>query len=129
MGHQPVIPVSPHPLAWEVLLPAAGDPQTLAAIREEVGRGTAQLWKVAGTRKPAYVVTRLEAAPTGPELVLVLGAGENLDAVAVWADQMAEAHGWTLRTHVKRPGMVRMYERHGWYVAEQILRKTDHGRQ
>ena len=115
-------------LAWEILLPAAGDGHTLAAIREDVANGEAQLWRVTNQRKPAYVVTRVEQAPHGPELVLVLGAGSGLDTVARWADEVARVNGWTLRTHVSRPGMVRMYQRHGWHVAETVLRKTDHGR-
>lgn len=125
---EPITPAPDTALAWEILAPAAGDRDTLAATRQEVAEGTAQLWRVNTTEKPGFVVTRLEQAPHGLELVIVMLAGAGVEAVAQWARDLAEGNGWSVRAHCRRPAMARICKRHGWHESETVMRYTHHGR-
>ena len=93
-------------------------------IRREVQIGRSQLWHCSRNRKHGYVVTRLEQRESGREWVLVAGVGKGFHEFVPFFIAAAAQVGLPLRAHVSRPGLVRMYARHGFRVSEQVVRKT-----
>lgn len=91
--------------------------------RADVDAGTAQLWHIAGDAN-GYLLTRVETYANGEdELVLVAGAGTNCRPLIAWAMKLAEQHGIrSIRTHIKRRGLQRIYESFGWELAERVMR-------
>lgn len=100
--------------AEAVLMPAAyGD---MPAVRAEVVQGLAVLWRVTGCSN-GYLVTRQEEN----ELVLVLGAGTNSRPLLRHVLEQAKAAGLTVRTHIRREGLKRIYERMGFSLREYVM--------
>lgn len=97
----------------ELMRAAHGD---MAAIRADVESGAAVLWQGAGS-SPGWIVTREE----GDELVIVAGVGRNARPVLEFIRDQAAAAGMTVRTHIKRPGLQRMYERLGFTERERVM--------
>ena len=114
--------------AERALLPAAGCARHLEAIKADVKNDrTTELYRVTGT-SAGWLVLRLEGTPLDElELVIVLGAGKGAAAVIPIIQSYAKRLGATVRTHVTRAGLVRMYEAHGFQRAEIVLkwRPTD----
>ena len=95
---------------------AGGD---LDEIRQEVQQGIAQLWECRKDDQPkAWVVTRKD-----PDAwVIVLGEGAGFfDFMPLFVSHAREA-GVSLRTHVKRRGLIRMWERLGLHLDHYVLR-------
>lgn len=91
----------------------------LATIRQEVRQGLAQLWECRKDDQPtAWVVTRKD-----PDAwVIVLGEGAGFfDFMPLFVSH-ARAQGWPLRTHVKRRGLIRMWQRLGLHLDHYVLR-------
>lgn len=100
--------------AETLLMPAAyGD---MPVVRAEVLRGVSVLWQVSGC-SVGYLVTRQE----GNELVLVLGAGTNSRPLLRHVLERAKAAGLTVRTHIRREGLKRIYERLGFSLREYVM--------
>lgn len=100
--------------AERVLAPAAfGD---MDWIRAEVLEGIADLWQLGGSAA-GFLVTRQE----GGELVLVAGAGRNAAGVIRHCLGLARANGLTVRAHIRRAGMKRIYERAGFRLREVVM--------
>jgi len=95
---------------------ARGD---LEIIRDQVQRGVAMLWKCHSEKSEGYVVTRLDP---GPEFVIVAAAGSGFFEFAPEFLKIARQQGVTVRTHVQRKGLIRMWNRLGLNVDEYILR-------
>lgn len=91
----------------------------MALIRAEVQSGVSKLWRCEG-EGAAWVVTRHE--PEVNELVMVLGEGSGFHEFAPLFVEQARKHGLTVRAHVKRRGMVRMWQRYGVGLDEYVLR-------
>lgn len=100
--------------AERILEPAAfGD---MPIIRAEVLKGSADLWRLGGAAG-GFLVTRQEDG----ELVLVAGAGHNAAGVIRHCLAIARAHGLTVRAHIRRAGMKRIYERAGFRLRELVM--------
>lgn len=115
------------PLASKALARARASKGDLEQWRQEVERGEAQLWRIDG-EAVGYLLTRVERYHNGEdELVLVAGAGTNCRPLIAWAMQLAATHGVrSIRTHITRPGLQRIYENLGWHLAERVMR-FEHG--
>lgn len=108
--------------AAAALLGAAGDLDTLEEIAQEARQGLAQVWRVDTDEAQGWVVTRVEMRPDGPlELVVVLGAGHGARSIIPWFKHLAVSHDLPrIRTHIKRRGLRRLYEREGFRVDHEI---------
>ena len=102
------------------LVKSAGD--DLDIIKHQVINKQAQLWECRNDKNHAYIVTRVEETGTGNELVLVLGEGSGFMDFAPAFVEAAKNKGMTIRTHVKRPGMIRLWSRLGLTINEYVLR-------
>lgn len=99
----------------------------LQAYQQDVTAGTAQLWRIPG-EPVSYVVTRVERDSAGTlELVIVAGAGQNAAATISWFTGLARREGIpSIRAHINRPGLTRIFERQGYTLDEWIMRaRTD----
>lgn len=100
--------------AETALMPAAfGD---MPIIKAEVLQGDSDLWRAGGV-SDGWVVTRQEPG----ELVIVLGAGRNCLPVIRHITARAKAAGLTVRTHIRRRGLQRIYERAGFTARELVM--------
>lgn len=120
--------------AGSVLLPAAGDKETLEFIRREVESGCADLLHFNNDVR-GYAVVRAVRNEAGKELVLVLGAGAGAAAFIKRMVSFATKKGFdSIRSHVRRAGLIRLYEKAGFLNVGrdndgyQIMRRQD-GRQ
>lgn len=91
----------------------------LATIKQEVRQGIGQLWECRKNDRPeAWVVTRKD----DDAWVIVLGEGRGFfDYMPLFVDHARE-RGLSLRTHVKRRGLIRMWERLGLHLDHYVLR-------
>lgn len=113
------VPWSQH--AEENLLVAAGNETELAVIRGDVESGIAVLF-----RHPidGYLVVRVDECTEYKELVIVAGQGRNFKKYIPIFESMARLAGASkIRTHVARKGLLRMYEREGYKIAQHVLVK------
>lgn len=94
---------------------ARGD---LAVIEAEVIQGVSDLWQWEHDQGKGVMVTRQEPR----ELVIVVGAGTGSAPVIDHVTRRALAAGLSLRTHIQRPGLRRIYERAGWGLDELVMR-------
>lgn len=90
----------------------------LAAIRGEVNAGISKLWRCRSATAAGWIVTREEPG----ELVIVCGEGSGFFEFAPWFVERARAAGLTIRTHVQRPGLIRMWRRLGVNFDHYVLR-------
>lgn len=95
---------------------ARGD---LEIIKNQVQSGVAQLWHCQSEKHDAYVVTRIDP---GPELVIVAGEGSGFMAFVPDFVAVARRSNATIRTHVQRRGLIRMWARFGLKLDEYVLR-------
>lgn len=113
--------------AGRFLATARATPADLAQWQEDVQAGTAQLWQFSGDFK-SYVLTRVEEYHGGQlEMVIVAGAGKNSREVIAWVTKLAKDHGIpTIRAHINRPGLCRIFQKQGYHLDEWVMRtKTD----
>lgn len=105
------------------LLPAAGSIQELERIRADVlNDRCTELYQVRGSAK-GWLVLRLEGNLLDElELVIVLGAGHGARLVIPLVKRYATTLGATVRTHITRPGLKRMYEAEGFHQAQIVMR-------
>lgn len=98
----------------------------LADIRAQVDEGRAQLWDCNDGEFGGYVVTRIDRTeqPRGAELVIVAGGGRGFRHFVPMFLEAAKQFELPVRAHVKRRGMVRLYERVGFQQSETIMRLT-----
>ncbi|MCG2581929.1 MAG: hypothetical protein KA296_13740 [Marinobacter sp.] len=109
--------------AETALLPAAGSVQELERTRADVlhDRCT-ELYQVRGSAE-GWLVLRLEGSLLDElELVIVLGAGHGTRAVIPLVKRYATRLGATIRTHITRAGLKRMYEAEGFHQAQIVMR-------
>lgn len=88
-------------------------------IRSEVERGIARLWECRSEASHAFIVTRVDDES---EVCIVAGEGSGFgdfipDFVKWWRSQ-----GYSIRVHVKRRGLMKMFERVGVTFDEYVLR-------
>jgi hypothetical protein len=87
----------------------------LGDVKREVLEGIAQLWECGdGTQIEMYAVTRVEKHSKGKEWVWLACAGRNFHRFASAGLMAAHGYGLSIRVHVRRPGMRRIYERLGF---------------
>ena len=100
----------------------------LVLWRQQLPRHLVQLWRVQGEAE-GWLLTRVDTLAEGTdELVLLAAAGVNARPVIRWARRLAADHGLaSIRTHIKRPGLQRLYEAEGWHLAERVMRISAHG--
>ena len=91
-------------------------------IAAEVAAGVSQLWRIVGN-SDGWLVTRTEPE----EFVIVAGAGKNALPVMAWATRQALAQGLSVRTHIQRQGLRRMYESLGFVADEIVIRVRPDG--
>lgn len=96
---------------------SAGD--DLEIIKSQVVGGVAKLWECKGEKHSMLVVTRVDP---GPELCIVLGEGSGMMEFAPYFLTVAKSKGMSVRTHVTRDGLVKMWNKLGLKVEEKILR-------
>jgi len=94
----------------------------LAFISEQVRSGVAQLWRCESSTGSGHVVTRVEQVSTGDELVIVCGEGTGAAEFGIQFFQEAKRQGMSVRTHVKRKGLVKIWENLGMSVDQIIMR-------
>lgn len=105
-----------NPEAARILAPAMGDDAD--EIQQEVDRGVSMLWHCRTATAQAWCVTRDE----GNDFVIVAGAGSGFFQFAPEFVSAAHRKGRVIRTHVKRPGLIRMWQRLGVQFDHYILR-------
>jgi len=116
-------------IAWDDnaalhLTKSAGD--DLAIIADEVKRGEAKLWRCKSGDKSGYMVTRLESNHTGDELVLVLGEGKGFDVMVGYLVDHVLKHKITLRVHVFKKALQRMFLKYGFQLINyQLINKNN----
>lgn len=89
-------------------------------IRREVNRGISALYKCADD---GYIVLRYERDQE--EVALVLGEGKNLKKWVPIVEELSRKWGAkTIRTHIQRPGIKRLYESLAWRQREIVMEKT-----
>lgn len=97
------------------LIVSAGD--YLDVIKAEVIAGESVLLRAA---PDGFFVARHEQDIN--EIVLVLGEGRNMKKWLPVFIEWAKAQGAaTIRTHIKRPALKRIYERAGWEQSEIVM--------
>lgn len=102
------------------LAPALG--ADIEIVREQVQTGDARLYRVQGY---GWIVLRVERAGTGPELVLVAGAGQGLRDVVPALVRLARDNGCnSVRAHVERPGMIRLMAGCGFEAVHTVMRAS-----
>ena len=105
------------PEAEAGLTVAAGD--DLGVIKSEVLAGVSRLWQCSSEGGGGYIVSRLDGLN---EICIVAGEGkgfyEFMPVFLKWCRQQ----GYTVRTHVKRKGLIKMWGRLGVTFDEYVLR-------
>ena len=99
------------------LVVAAGDDMEI--IRSEVQAGISTLWKCDSVSGGGYLVTRLEHED---EMCIVAGEGKGFFEFMPFFIKWCKQKGYSIRTHVKRRGLVRMWESLGITFDEYVLR-------
>ena len=113
-------------IAWsdtaeDGLIVSAGE--DMAIIKNQVLNGVAQLWEHNLNGTHGFIVTRLDVEGLGTELVLVLGEGSGLNEAVPLFKQVAIDLGIkSIRVHVKRKGLIRMFARHAFEIDTYVLR-------
>ena len=102
-------------------------------LRFEVENEISQLWKCESGGLFGYAITRIEQDENGNfELVLVAGTGSGLLYFADYFIQFADANEMTVRAHIVRKGLIRMFAKLNFTIAENrgyeiVLRRAKHG--
>ena len=119
---------------WDALRIPAGSQQALDEIKARYDSGQAVILAVDGDAS-GFIVLWAEIRPDNErEGVIALGIGTGAEAWAEQAPKIGLHQGWRfLRTHVSRPGLVRIYEKCGWVKSEkdnegQRIMRYDNGR-
>ena len=115
--------VSIRPVDWSAdaeagLALSLGD--DLPIIRAEIARGESVLWRCTAGEFDGYAVTRVEVQ--AGEAVMVACEGSGFDVFAPFIVRHFRNQGFRLRAHVKRRGMIRMWQRYGLHLNEFVLR-------
>lgn len=124
--------LQPAPVTWSQeagasLARARATAADLEAYRKDVNQGMAQLWRIPGD-PVSYVLTRVERDSAGAlEMVIVAGAGCNAADTIQWFTNLAKAERIpSIRAHINRPGLTRIFEQQGYTLDEWIMRaRTD----
>ncbi len=116
------MPISIREIEWgeaaeQGLKVAAGDDMEI--IKAEVLGGISKLWKCDSESSAAYMVTRLDDKT---ELCIVAGEGQGFFEFMPVFVQWCRQKGYSVRTHVKRKGLVKMWARLGITFDEYVLR-------
>ena len=109
--------------AEAALLPAAGSRHDLDLVKADVLKDRCtKLYRLSGATE-GWVVLRLEGNLLDElELVIVLGAGAGVRALIPVIQRYAATLNASVRTHVTRPGLERIYEHQGFHLAERVMR-------
>lgn len=94
--------------------------EVLPLIRSEVERGVSQLYHCQDDYSDCYIVTRMEAAPV--EWCFVAAAGHGCMKYARMFVAEGKARGISMRCHVVKDSLLRLWGRLGFEVSEQVLR-------
>jgi hypothetical protein len=104
-------------------------------LRAEVEKGISQLWQCSDGELFGFAITRIEKdlETNDFELVLVAGVGSGLIRFANYFIEFADKNNMTVRTHIVRPGLIKMFDKLGFKIAERreyeiVLRREKHGR-
>lgn len=99
---------------------AAGD--DLESIKNEIKSGECVAFCFSGSDYDFKVVLRVEEINNKNELVLVLGAGHGMvDAINDFLHFAKINNCETIRTHVKRRGLVKIWESLGFQIQETVM--------
>ena len=126
-----------HKINWtdttqKALKKCAGDDMDI--IKSQVKTGIAQLWGYDDGLNLALFVTRIDNEPGGRELVIVLGESVYTDhrglghcsgfskAVELFKKMARDQNIATIRTHVTRHGLIRMYNEIGFDIDSYVLK-------
>lgn len=89
----------------------------LGVIKQEVLENIAELWRCELGEYHAWVVTRID----DQTLVIVSGQGKGFFQFMPHFVVYARSHGLGIRTHVTRPGLIRMWSRLGVTFDHYVL--------
>ena len=110
--------IQPGPAQWRRLLDAAGDADTLGEIQKRHDTGAAAVLLMSGDAAGLVVIWAEITEQQNRELVIGLGAGTGARHWIPWAVQFAAQNGArSVRTHCKRPGLIRLYHKNGFLTA------------
>lgn len=110
-------------LTWQQIAPYVGIScgDAVADIAAEVQAGQAEAWRL--NSGMAYMVTRIEEASQGRELVVIAFEGRNLRHLVPGIISQARAVGCrSIRYHTTRRGLERMLRAFGFGEAERVHR-------
>ena len=91
----------------------------LKVIKSEVLAGVSRLWHCSSESGGGYIVSRLEG---NSEICIVAGEGKGFYEFMPVFLEWCRQQGYTVRTHVKRRGLIRMWESLGVTLDEYVLR-------
>lgn len=100
----------------------------LELIKNQIIDNQAQLWKINTKAAKGYLVTRIDIEGIGRVFVFVLGEGVGLGEVIPQFIESAKNLGIKhFRTHVKRKGLIRMWQKYGLTLDHYVLRNDTNG--
>ena len=107
--------IEPTRADWQALKPAAGRYEALTEIQHRHQRGEAVVLKMTGDAQGLAVLWCEIKQSGGRELVAALGAGRGARAFIPWLTDFARANrADSIRTHCKRAGLIRLYQKAGF---------------
>lgn len=111
-----------YPVGWDEfaekgLRVSAG--KDMEFIRREVESGISILWRCESDKNSAYAVTRYEPPS---DIVIVCGEGSGLREFGPYFIAAAKSKGLAIRTHVKRRGLIKVWQSMGLQIDEYVLR-------
>lgn len=110
--------IDPTPEDWRALGKAAGSKD---AMSELIGRyldGCASVLMLSGDAEGVVMLWAERRDDEKRELVAALGTGSGARAFIPWLIELAKAnHAASIRTHCKRAGLIRLYEKHNFETA------------
>lgn len=107
--------IEPTRADWQALKPAAGRYEALTDIQHRHQRSEAVVLQITGEAQGLAVVWCEIQQIGGRELVAALGAGQGAKPFIRWLIDFARANrASSIRTHCKRAGLIRLYEKAGF---------------
>lgn len=112
-------------VAWDdeakTMLAQALSAETLPIVEDEISKGISLLWRCESESGFAFMVTREEFNPH--ELVIVACVGKNVFQFAEFFFRAAEKKNASIRVHVIKKSLLRLWERLGLKTSEYVLRR------
>ena len=125
--------ITPTAEVW-ARLSKCGPRHVMQQIRARHESGAACVLSMSGEASGLSVVWAERTQDNEREIVAALGVGTGAKAYIPWLIEFAKANSAaSIRTHCKRPGLIRLYERFGFQVTKidedgySVLIRREHG--